>query len=109
MRALLGPQVLAAEVPADVHELDRVERAAAPPGGRAGVRALALERVLDRHHAGRVARPPRDAEIVADVREEDDVNALEVAVAHEVGLGPEQLLGHPRPELDRAREPGAAP
>ena len=38
MRALLGAQVLAAEVPADVHQLHRVERAAAAPGGGAGVR-----------------------------------------------------------------------
>ena len=73
-------------------------------GAAARVRALALEVVLDRHQAVSRAVAPRDAEVVADVREEDDVHVLEDARAHEVGLGPEQLLRHARPELERAGE-----
>ena len=73
------------------------------------MRALALEGVLDGHHAGRVARPPRDREIVADVREEDDIHVLEAASAHQVCLGPELLFTDARPELDRARRVCLAP
>ena len=63
VRALLQPQVLAAEVPADVHQLDGVERGAAAPRRAGRVRALALERVLDRHEPGADAVAPADAEV----------------------------------------------
>ena len=79
VRALRERQVLAAEVPADVHQLDGVERAAAAPRRAGGVRALALEAVLHRHEPGAVAVAPRHAEVVADVREERDVDVLEEA------------------------------
>ena len=46
MRALLQPQVLAAEVPADVHQLHGVERRPAAPRRASGVGALALEGVF---------------------------------------------------------------
>ena len=61
VRALLQAQVLAAEVPADVHQLDGVERRAAAPRRAGGVRALALERVLDRDQAVAAAVAPADA------------------------------------------------
>ena len=48
--------------------------------------------------------PHGHAEIVADVREERDVDVLEEALAHEVRLGPDQLLGRARPDADRARQ-----
>ena len=38
VRALVGCQVLATEIPSDVHQLDRVERAAALPRLGRGVR-----------------------------------------------------------------------
>src|SRR5688572_19700222 len=41
VRALLGAEVFAAEVPADVHQLDGVERAASLPRRSRGVRAFA--------------------------------------------------------------------
>ena len=43
VRPLLRPQMLAAHVPADVHELDAVERAASPPRRHGGVGGLAAD------------------------------------------------------------------
>src|SRR4029077_156836 len=93
MRSLLQPQMLAAEVPAGCHQFDGVERRAAAPRRRRGVRALALERVLDRHEAGAKAAAPADAEVRADVREERDVNVAEHPGADEVRLRADELLG----------------
>ena len=61
VRALLQAQVLAAEVPADVHQLHGVERRPAAPRRAGGVRALALEGVLDRDQAVAAAVAPADA------------------------------------------------
>ena len=94
--------MLAAEVPADVHQLDRIERAAPAPRLAGGVRALALERVLDRDEPVPAPCAPGDAEIVADVREQHDVDVLEHAGAHEVRLAAEELFGDAGPELQRA-------
>ena len=104
VRALFERQVLAPVVPADVHELDRVERAATPPRRPGRVRRLAGERELDRHEPSAIAVAPGHAEVVADVREERDVDVLEEAVAHEVGLRADQLFGGPRPDPDGARQ-----
>ena len=71
------------------------------------MRAFAVEGVLDGHHSGRVTRSPGDLEIIADVREEDDVHILETACTHQVCLGPEQLFTDARPELDRASDLGS--
>ena len=46
--------------------------------------------------------PHDDAEVVADVREERDVDILEEPVAHEVRLGADQLFRGARPDADRA-------
>ena len=54
VRPLLQPQVLTPVVPADVHQLDGVERAAAKPRRARGVRAFPRERVFDGHKAARV-------------------------------------------------------
>ena len=96
--------MLAAIVPADVHQHRRVERAASAPRRAGRMRALAFERVLDRHEPVVGAITPVDAPVAADVREDDDVGVLEVAVAHVVGLGAEQLFGDARPQLDGARD-----
>ena len=48
--------------------------------------------------------PHDDAEVVADVREERDVDVLEEPVADEVRLGADQLFGDARPDPDRARQ-----
>ena len=79
VRALLQAQVLAPEVPADVHQLDGVERAASAPRRAGGVGALALELVLDRDQPVAGAVAPATSEVVADVREERDVDVLEDA------------------------------
>ena len=47
MRPLLQSQVFATEIPADVHQLHRIERAASLPRRACRVRALALEGVFD--------------------------------------------------------------
>ena len=54
-----------------------------------------LNDVLDRDEAGAVAVAPGDAEVVADVREERDVDVLEEPGADEVRLRADELLGHP--------------
>ena len=97
--------MLAAEVPADVHELDGVERAAAAPGHHGAVRGRSLERVFDGHEAGAVDVAPRRAEARADVGEQHGVDAVEPAVTDEPRLGGEQLLGDTGPHDDRARQP----
>ncbi len=60
--------------------------------------------VLDRHQPGSRPVAPRHPQLVADVREHRDVDVLEKPFPHEVGLGPEQLLGRARPDPDRARQ-----
>ena len=65
VRALLNAQMLAAEIPADVHQLDGVERRASAPGRAGRVRAFALERVLDRDESVVRAVAPADAHVVA--------------------------------------------
>src|SRR3546814_2099935 len=52
MGPLLGAEMLAAHVPADVHQLHPVKRGAAPPGCASGMGAVALECILDRDEAG---------------------------------------------------------
>ena len=100
MRPLLQAQVLATEVPADVHQLHGVERGAAAPRRGGGMRALALERVLDRDEAvAAVVAPLLRRKVRVDVAEDRDVDVLEEAVADEPGLRSDQLLGDAGPEL----------
>ena len=60
VRALRQAQMLAAEVPADVHQLHGVERALAAPGSAGGVRAFALEHVLDADQAVLLSDGPQE-------------------------------------------------
>ena len=94
--------MLAAVVPADVHQLHGVERAAAAPRRAGAVRGLALERVLDRDQAVAAAVAPPGRQVGADVVVEDDVHVLEHAGAHVIRLGRELFLGDARPEHERA-------
>ena len=98
----LDPQVLAAEIPADVHQLHGVECRAAAPGRSGRMRALALEVVLDRHEPVAHAVAPADVHVGADVREDADVDVLEETGADVIRLRAEQLFGHARPQLQRA-------
>ena len=103
VRALLRTEVLAAEIPAGVHELDRVERAPSPPGRRGAVRGLARERELGGDEAGSVPLSPGDREVRPHVGEQHRVHVAEAAVADVPRLRAEQLLGDARPEHDRTR------
>ncbi len=51
VRALLQPQMLAPEVPADIHQLDGIERAATAPRRTRGMRAATLEAEQHGHEA----------------------------------------------------------
>src|SRR4029453_2182341 len=104
MRPLLYAQVLAAIVPADVHQHRGIEGTSAAPGRTGRVRAFSLERVLDRHEAVVRAVSPVDAPVAADMREDDDVGVFEVAVTHVEGLVAAQLFADARPQLDRPRD-----
>src|SRR5436190_13678963 len=95
--------MFAAEIPADIHQFDRVERAAATPRRTSRVRAFALEAVEHRYEPGAAPGAPRHAEPAVDVRKERDVHIFEEARANVVRLGADQFLGHARPDPDRAR------
>ena len=107
MRSLLQSQMFAPEIPSDVHQLNRVERAAALPRRARRVCALAFERVLDRNQSGRRRLAPRSAQIVPDVREQHHVDVFENTFAHEVSLAGDELFGDARPKFDRAGKFGA--
>src|SRR5439155_6435002 len=102
MRALLDAEMLAPEVPADVHQLRGIERGFAAPRCAGGVRAFTFEAVLDRHEAILRAVAPRDAEVLADVREDRDVDVLEEAGTDVVRLRADELFGDPGPQHQRA-------
>ena len=68
-QVLRESQMLAAEIPADIHQLHRVERAAPLPWLTRRVGALALKRVFHRYEAGARVGPPGHLEVVAHVRE----------------------------------------
>ena len=105
MRALLDPEVLAAVVPPNVHQLDRVERAAPVPGRTGAVGALTFEQIFDRDQPVAPALPPADVHAVADVGIEHDVDVVEQTGADVVRLGAKLLLGDARPDLEGARQP----
>ncbi len=100
--ALGDPQVLAPEIPGDVGELHRIERAAAPPRRAGRVGRLALEGVEQRDQAVAVARAPRHAEVAAHMTEQADVHIVEQSAPHVVRLGAHQLLGDAGPDLEGA-------
>src|SRR2546429_283110 len=67
VRALLQPEVLAPVIPADVHELDRVERAAAAPRRTGGMCAPALEAEEHGYEAVAGDVAPRGREVIVHV------------------------------------------
>ncbi len=102
VRPLLQPQMLASKIPADVHQLHRIERAAAAPRRARRMRRFSHKVVLDADQPGARARPVAHVQPTAYVGEYRDIHILEEAVSDEVCLGGYQLLGDPRPDLDRA-------
>ena len=102
MRALLQAQMLAAEIPTCVHQFHGVQSAAAAPGSAGTVRAFAFEQVLDRDQAAAQGLAPRGVEFAAHVREQRDIDVLEISGAYEIGFRSQQFFGYTRPDLDGA-------
>src|SRR5262249_10222553 len=97
---LFRPQLLAAKVPADVHELDRTQRIAAEPGPERGVRGLALEGIFDGDQSSALGPPPRSLERVTYMGKEHGIDITEHTGAYEIGLGAKEFLGDARPHHD---------
>ena len=105
VRALLERQVLAAEVPADVHQLHGVERAAAAPR-RSRRRARSRRGTMYCTDTRPVpARRPRTRPSSSSTCVNSATStSLNKPGAHEVRLGADELLGRARPDPDRAGE-----
>ncbi len=108
VRALKRVHVLAMVVPADVHQLDGVERAPAAPGRARAVRGFPAEGELDRDHSGSRTRPPANAEVASHVGEDHRVDVVEVPLTDEPCLAAQLLFRDARPERDRAGDVLAA-
>ena len=104
VRPLLYPQVLAAVVPRDVHQLDRVERAAAAPRIDGAMRRLALEEILDRHQTVAAAVAPAGRQTAADMAVQNDIDVVEHPRPYVVRLAAELLLGNAGPDQQGARD-----
>ena len=105
VRTMGQGQVLPAEVPGHVHELDGVERAAPRPGRARGMRGPALEGVLHRDEPlPREGSAVVHREIAVHVRAQHHVDVLEQAGAHQVRLGRELFFRDPGIEAQGARE-----
>src|SRR5437867_4223911 len=98
MRPLLRAQMLPAIVPPNIHQLNGVKRAAASPGSGGRMSRFTGERVFDRNKTRAACGSVADVEIIAHVSKETDVDILEVAIAHEIGLCSKQLFGYARPD-----------
>lgn len=78
MRALLQPQMFAAEVPACIHKLDGIERAAAVPRRHGRMSGFAMKEVLHRDQTlGRETLAVLGAERIVYVRTQHDVSVFE--------------------------------
>jgi len=101
MRAVVGPEVLAAEVPSHVHEFYCIQSAAAHPRGAGPMGALTVETILRRNQAG-AGGAVGSGEIAANVGAQHYVQvAKEVRIDHVRAAG-EQLLGNPRVDAQGA-------
>src|SRR5207247_3010587 len=96
------PQMLAAKVPADVHEFDGVQRASPRPRSARRVRRLTFEEIFDGDEPGTGEISPGHTEVAADVRVKVHVDILEEPVPHEPGLSSVRLVANARPEPDGA-------
>ena len=103
VRTLFRPQVLAAHVPAHVHQLDRVERAASAPWRGGGMRGRAVECVFHRDQpAGAAHLAPAGLEIGADMGEQHRIDTVEQSVTYLERLARQQFLGDAGPQHQRA-------
>src|SRR5205823_3564357 len=87
--------------PALTHEHDGIQSAVSAPWRASCMRRQALEAKLGRQQRALTARAPRNTEVVANMREENDVDILEHAGPNEKSLPGELLLGDARPEHQR--------
>src|SRR5205809_7685458 len=94
--------MLAPEIPANIHQLDRIQRASAAPRSCGCMRRFATKRVLDGDKSAAVGWPVADIEIVTNMNEETDVHILEVTISNKVSLRPEKLFSDSGPEHQRA-------
>jgi hypothetical protein len=101
--SLRGRQVFPLEVPANVHQLYRIEGAAAPPGSTGAVGRFSLKSKFHGNHAVAAAVPVAGAQVTAHVGKDAGINVLEVAVAYVKSLGAQLLFGDPRPQDQRTR------
>src|SRR2546422_7905091 len=83
VRALLGAKMLTAEVPADVHQLNGVERAPALPRRARGMSTLAIEAVL-RGDQARATGYVTGPELGRDLRPQHHVQIAKQTVLHHV-------------------------
>src|ERR1044072_7305847 len=95
--------MLAPVIPRGVHQLDRVERAAARPRSARRVRSPAVKGVLNRHEPAVVrGLTVSGRKIIADVTAQHDVNIFEQARADEESLCADEFFSDAGKELDRA-------
>ena len=98
--------MLAAHIPAHVHQLDRVQRAASAPRCRRRVRRGAVERILDRDQPARAGHlAPAGLQVETDVGEQHGVDAVEHSVTHLERFSGQQFLGDAGPQHQRTGQP----
>src|SRR5215204_2255140 len=90
------------EVPSDIHQLHRIKCAPSRPWGAGSVSTVAFESVFDRNKACGGGLSPRGSQVVAHVREQNNVDILEQSISNKVRLTRDQLLGDTRPDFDCA-------
>ena len=103
VRSLRQFHVLAMKLPRVTHRHDRVERTASTPRRAGGMRRLTAELEQCGDESERRFIAPRHTKLAAHVREQIRVDPVEDAGAHQKRFAGELLLGHTRPEHDRAR------
>src|SRR4051812_5635917 len=94
--------MLAAKIPADIHQFDCVESTVTAPRSRCRMCAFTTELIFHRNKPVLSAASPGHIQVVADVREKHDVNVLEHPCAHVVSLRSDQLFGNTGPDTNGA-------
>ena len=102
VRSLQRMEMLATEIPGDVHQFDRIQCAASIPGIAGAMGGNSVEHVFDGNQAGAPRLTPTDGQIVGNVGKQHGVNVLKKAVSGIPGLGAQQLFSDSRPEHNRA-------
>jgi hypothetical protein len=79
VRALREPQMLASEIPGNVHKFDGVKCAATFPRGESSMRRLTMKEILNRDRPAEISRTGGigGGKTVADMDAEDEVDIFE--------------------------------